>query len=213
MKSLFAGFSSFPGAPFNPTADLIEALKQHGGAATEVYPLLLPVDWENSWTVLHEAIERTRPVNVVLFGLHMRTERLRLELVARNRRELGQKDAFGGFPAGPSILEGPSSYPCRLPWVEVAGILRREGIEFEWSNDAGAYLCNDTLYKLAHNAGALGIAAYGFVHVPMSDERVADFLASGEASPQVFNSISAEKLRSFAVGLASLLGSVSSKAS
>ncbi len=97
--------------------------------------------------------------------------------------------------------------------MEVAGILRREGIEFEWSNDAGAYLCNDTLYKLAHNAGALGIAAYGFVHVPMSDERVADFLASGEASPQVFNSISAEKLRSFAVGLASLLGSVSSKAS
>lgn len=138
----------------------------------------------------------------------MTTERLRLELLAQNRRELGRKDAVGGFPAGPSILDGPTKYECRLPWKSVAELLRSEGIDFEWSTDAGGYLCNDTLYRLAHHAETLGVRRYGFVHLPLSDERVGDCIESGADLPPAFNSISAEKLYRFATGLGGLLESI-----
>ncbi|MEN3792062.1 hypothetical protein [Fulvimarina sp. MAC3] len=210
MKTIFAGFSAFPGAPYNPSGDLIEMLTQRPAATGDVYPVCLPVDWDRSWPVLRAAIEEQRPETVVLFGLHVTTERLRLELLAQNRRELGRKDAAGGFPAGPSILDGPAKYQSCLPWTEVAALLRSEGIDFEWSTDAGAYLCNDTLYRLAHHAGSLGIRQFGFIHLPMSDERIGDFLASDADCPQVFNSISGEKLLRFANDLAALLGSAES---
>ncbi|MER0237502.1 hypothetical protein [Fulvimarina sp. MAC8] len=206
MKTIFAGFSPFPGAPYNPSGDLIEMLTQRPAPSAEVYPVLLPVDWDKSWQILREAIERERPETVVLFGLHITAERLRLELLAQNRRELGRKDASGGFPAGPSILEGPPKYESRLPWAELAALLRSEGIDFEWSSDAGAYLCNDTFYRLAHNAENLGVRHYGFIHIPMSDERVGDFAAGNASIPPVFNSISAEKLLRFAHGLGALFG-------
>ena len=204
MTVLIAGFAPFPGAPFNPSADLVAALSQapqRPGRAV----VTLPVSWDESWATLQRAIEESGARRVVLFGLHMSAERLRIELVARNRRELGREDASGRFPAGPSILEGPATHACRLPFSELALLLRRHKLDFEWSTNAGGYLCNDTLFKLAHHADRLGVELFGFVHLPLSDERVADMIASGEEVPAVFNSISAEALLALADDLFALL--------
>ncbi|RFC66054.1 hypothetical protein DYI37_00850 [Fulvimarina endophytica] len=204
MSTILAGFSAFPGAPFNPCADLVESLN-NGHASGGLLPVLLPVGWDESWATLKSAIEAERPRNVVMFGLHAKAERVRIELRAANKRELGREDAFGRFPAGPSVTDGPAHLDAKLPWNGIAALLREGELDFEWSCDAGGYLCNDTLYRLCRNAGALGVERYGFVHVPMSDERIGDVVASGEELPVCFNTVPAAKLVRFARGLASYL--------
>ncbi|HEY9056777.1 MAG TPA: hypothetical protein VIN77_06470 [Aurantimonas sp.] len=204
MSILFAGFSSFPGAPRNPTEDLALSLQRDQDEAGALRAEVLPVAWEASWPRLRAAIEAVRPATVMLFGLHQRAERLRLELVARNRRELGRVDAVGGFPSGPAVLDGPQSLPANLPWNDVAAALRDAGASFEWSTDAGGYLCNDTFYRLAYHAASLGVRRFGFIHVPLSDEAVADTVAS-ETLPEVFCSVPAATLERAARALATAL--------
>lgn len=210
MSVLFAGFAAFPGAPFNPSGDLMAALCADPAASDLVQrgifsTCLLPVSWDDSWPLLRQAIAAHRADTVVLFGLHMKAERLRVELLATNRRELGREDAKGQFPAGPIIGEGPPKLRLALPWSDLAAILRQRQIDFEWSSDAGGYLCNDTLYRLAGAAASLSVRRFGFIHVPMTDERIGDCLAAGSDMPSVFNSINAVALLNFARSLAERL--------
>ncbi|MBP0614490.1 hypothetical protein [Jiella mangrovi] len=192
MSFLVVGFSAFPGVARNPSQDLIETLApqlaEAGGAAA-----VLPVAWEESWPQLKYTIETRRPHTVLMFGAHLRAERFRIELCARNRRELGRADAVGAFPAGPSIGDGPEILPCRLDWVAVAAALRGAGIDFEWSSNAGSYLCNDTLYRLALGANGLGVRQFGFFHLPSSDEAVGELVAHPPL-PDVFMSMPMERM-------------------
>ena len=204
MPLLITGFSSFPGAPRNPTEDMVEKLQGHPSHGESFRAETLPVAWETSFARLREAIESVKPKTVLLFGLHRRAERLRIEMLARNRRELGRADAVGDFPSGPAVLDGPPSWPCNLPWTDVACALRKTDMPFEWSTDAGGYLCNDTLYRLAHASQALGVERFGFFHVPLSDERVGD-VAAWEMLPDVFCSLPATVLVAAALALVEAL--------
>lgn len=193
MTILVAGFSSFPGAPDNPTEHLVRTLAEAaGGADAALATVVLPVEWERSWPVLEAAIVAAGADTVLLFGLHRRAERLRIELLARNRRELGRIDAAGGFPSGPAVLDGAETLPLALPWPTVARALREARLSFEWSTNAGAYLCNDTLYRLAFHAGRLGVRRFGFFHVPLTDELVT--VPAAEAGPEIFCSLAAADL-------------------
>ena len=194
MTILVAGFSSFPGAPDNPAEHLMRGL-----AASTADPLVtgpqsvvLPVEWDRSWPLLEAAIRSAGASTVLLFGLHSRAERLRIELLARNRRELGRIDAAGCFPSGPAVMDGPEKLRLVLPWADVAQALRAARVSFEWSTNAGSYLCNDTLYRLAHAADRLGVRRFGFFHVPLTDELVAS--PDVETMPEVFCSLAAADL-------------------
>lgn len=194
MTILVAGFSSFPGAPDNPTEHLMRALAAGTDepVAMGLETVVLPVEWDRSWPMLEAAIRSAGASTVLLFGLHSRAERLRIELLARNRRELGRIDAAGCFPSGPAVMDGPEKLRLALPWTGVARALREARVSFEWSTSAGTYLCNDTLYRLAYNADRLGVRRYGFFHVPLTDELVA--APDIEAMPEVFCSLAAADL-------------------
>lgn len=175
MAILLTGFRAFPGAPANPTEDLVRDFK---AAQATFKTALLPVDWRESWPALKAAIEEAGARRVVMFGLAASAPRIRIERTARNRRD-GRADAAGTCADGAVIEAGPEALSCRLPEKEIGEALKRSGIDFEWSQDAGAYLCNDTLYRLANHAGDLGVEDFFFVHVPLSEERVADWQAAG----------------------------------
>ncbi|NDW06472.1 pyroglutamyl-peptidase I family protein [Jiella pacifica] len=197
MSILVVGFAAFPGVSRNPSQDLVESLARR--VPSEVATLVLDVSWEASWPRLEAEIRRRGARTVLMFGAHLRAERFRVELVARNRRELGRADAFGGFPAGPSVGDGPERLPCRLDWAHVARALREAGVDFEWSTNAGSYLCNDTLYRLALAADAIGVERFGFFHLPSSDEGIEALLAHPPL-PDVFLSLPMERIE--AAGLA-----------
>lgn len=205
MKILVCGFSSFPGAPRNPTEAMVRTLESDPRHGEAFHAAVLPVEWETSWPRLRTLIETLAPTSVVLFGLHKRAERLRIERVARNRRKLGQADATGAFPAGPAVLDGPEALACRMPWEAVTSALRGAGVSFEWSSDAGGYLCNDTLYRLAFNADALGVRDFGFFHVPLSDEAAAQ-VDEIEGMPEIFCSMPAARIAAAALALVDELG-------
>lgn len=205
MTLLFAGFSAFPGAPRNPSEELARSLVGCQTAAGEaIAAAVLPVEWDGAWPALHAAIGMHRPRAVVIFGLHARIGRLRIELAARNVRELGRVDAAGRFPSGPAVAEGPESLASSLPLGEIAGALRREGIDFELSRDAGRYLCNDTFYRLCLRGPDEGVERAGFVHTPLTDELLAGALAAGTL-PDPCRTVSADMLRRGALAIADAL--------
>lgn len=153
--------------------------------------------------MLRAAIEHYRPPGIIMFGLHMRIERIRIEKLARNRRELGRPDADGEFPAGPGVADGPETLPGQFTWALAAAALRRCGLSFEWSNDAGGYLCNQIYFRTAMEASALGVDQFAFFHVPPTDEIAAEL--DPELMPQVHCSIPAPKLEEAARALVEVL--------
>ncbi|MBO0904708.1 hypothetical protein [Jiella sonneratiae] len=203
MSILLAGFGAFPGVARNPSQDLVERIADR--LPPQAGAVVLPVSWDEAFQRLKAEILRLRPRSVLLFGAHLRAERFRVELVARNRRELGRPDALGAFPAGPSIGDGPETLACRLDWRAVAGALRRAGIDFEWSSNAGGYLCNDTLYRLALAADGLGVERFGFFHLPSSDEGVGDLVLQLPL-PEVFMSVPMATLEAAALALLQSVG-------
>lgn len=195
MTILLAGFSAFPGAPENPAEALVRSFEGVRTAAGEaIATLVLPVEWEGTWPKLAAAIEARRPRAVLLVGLNARAGEVRIELTARNVRELGREDAAGEFPSGPFVTEGTETLEARLPLAETMAGLRREGVGFALSRDAGRYLCNDTFYRLCRNADRLGIGAHGLMHIPLTDEAVPAWAATG-ALPDLCRTVPAGTLR------------------
>jgi pyroglutamyl-peptidase len=186
----------------NPCAAVVgtlEGVRTSSGAL--VHSLVLPVEWDRSWPVLRDAIEASKARIVLVFGLHAGAERLRLELDAVNVRELGQADAAGRFPSGPGIEDGPERLSGTLPLSACASALTRAGIPFEVSRDAGRYLCNDTYYHLCRYGSSGRLAAWGFVHTPLTDELLDGWSAAG-ALPMLCRTISADVLRKAVLCLA-----------
>ncbi|KQT88500.1 hypothetical protein [Aurantimonas sp. Leaf443] len=202
MTILVTGFTAFPGAPTNPTQRLMAALDGRCAATGErIAARLLPVDWARSWPALRAAIGETAPRCVLLFGLHAGAASVRIELCGRRERRLDRIDACGALPSGPRPEPLPVLLPVRLPLPSLARALRGEGIAFEWSRDAGGYICNDTLYDLCLHADELGVARYGFVHVPLTDESIGESVACDETQGLAFRTIPDEDLRRAAIAL------------
>ena len=201
MTLLVTGFSIFPAAPANPTERLALSMAGARTAAGEaIAAAVLPVEWDGAWPALRRAIRAERPRAVLMFGLHSRIDRLRIELLAHNTRELGRADAAGAYPSGPAVAEGPESLATSLPLERIAKGLRTVGADFELSRDAGRYLCNDTLYRLCLNASAEGVEHVGFVHAPLTDEMLGTWQAAG-VLPDPCRTLPAEALRRAAVAI------------
>lgn len=205
MTLLLTGFSRFPDAPSNPTETLVHSLAGCRTASGEAIAVaVLPTEWEGAWPALLGAMRAEAPSAVLMFGLHARIDRLRIELAARNGRELGRADAAGAFPAGPAVAEGPAVLSTSLPLARVAKALRDEGSDFELSHDAGRYLCNDTLYRLCLHAATERLSPVGFVHTPLTDEMLDDWQSAGKL-PEPCRTIPAEALRRAALAMAEAL--------
>lgn len=201
MTILVAGFGAFPGAPLNPCEVLALSLQDARTASgVSIRSVVLPVEWDRSWPVLRVAIEETKAKAVLVFGLHARAGRLRLELDAVNARELGQADAAGRFPSGPGVDNGPERLQGAWPLSASAAMLSHAGIAFELSRDAGRYLCNDTYYRLCRYGGENHLRHYGFVHTPLSDEALDGWAAVG--LPELCRTVPAGQIREAALCLA-----------
>jgi pyroglutamyl-peptidase len=181
---LATGFSVFPGAPENPTAWAMTELErsewQPDGArlVTRVLPVRFDV-WE---TELRPLLAVARPDAVVAFGLSAKATGVTLESTARNGVTIERPDFAGAHAASERLAEdGPEVCPTRLPLRDIAAALKREGVPFERSDDAGDYICNLLFYRLMEHADAGGPKIAGFIHVPYLDTQKARLAAAGHA--------------------------------
>lgn len=169
---LLTGFGPFPGVPENASAALVPKLAHlvaRRFRAHRVVARILPTEWEAAAGKLAAHYAREKPCLGLHFGVSERAKGFVIETQARNVCA-ALPDAAGRLPPAPRIAEhGPEALAATLPVDEILMRLRVLGLPAAASDDAGAYLCNATLYA------ALGLAsdghaapAVGFIHIPVS---------------------------------------------
>jgi len=177
---LITGFGPFPGAPFNPTGPLVQALGRRRAGVRRIAHVFstsyAAVDRE-----LPALIARERPDIVIMFGLAQRTRHLRIETCARNRLSRLHVDVTGRMPAASTIAPaGPAMRAMRAPARRLVAAVRGAGVSAALSRDAGSYLCNYLCWRASEAARRpRGPRLVTFVHVP--NVRPAALIKAGEA--------------------------------
>jgi pyroglutamyl-peptidase len=168
LRVVIAGFGPFPGAPFNPSALLVEALTRRRRPALAGVTLTAYV-FTTSYTAVDRDLPKlfaAKPDIVLIFGLAARRRQLCIETRARNAVSLLFADAGKRRPARGIIA--PSAPPSRrgnAPFAALLGAVRATGFPARLSRDAGRYLCNYAYWQaLGRVHGNRPLVQ--FVHVP-----------------------------------------------
>jgi pyroglutamyl-peptidase len=164
---LITGFGPFPGAPYNPTARLAEALarcRRPGLTGIVRIAHVFRTSYAAVDRELPALVARHRPNLILMFGLAQRTRYLRIETRAMNRRAALFADVDGAHPALTLRFGGPRTLMARAPHHALQAATRT-GVPVRCSIDAGKYVCNFAYWRaleLAVDRGSL----VQFVHVP-----------------------------------------------
>jgi pyroglutamyl-peptidase len=168
MRVLITGFGPFPGAPFNPSAALAEAL------ARRRRPALAGIERATHvFATTYASVDRDlpklfaqKPDIVLMFGVAGRRRHLCIETRARNAVSLLFPDASGHRPQHGAIgLRGPAALKGNAPFASLAGATRGCAFPARLSRDAGRYLCNYVYWRaLERLRGRPPLVQ--FVHIP-----------------------------------------------
>jgi pyroglutamyl-peptidase len=168
---LLTGFGPFPGAPFNPTGPLVEALargRPPGSRGTRRIAHVFATTYDAVDDELPALLRRERPDVLLMFGLSWRARMLRIESRARNALSPTLPDAGGRRPRSLVIAQGAAAVlPMSGSAHRLVTAARGTGTPAALSQDAGRYLCNYLCWRAAE-AAAQGRAPrlFAFVHVP-----------------------------------------------
>jgi pyroglutamyl-peptidase len=168
---LLTGFGPFPGAPFNPTGPLVQALarQRHPGlVGVRRVAHVFPTSYDAVDAEFPALIAREGPAIVLMFGLAMCTRHVRVETHAHNVRSRRQHDAAGFIPTDSTIAPNASpQLPLRVPASRLVAAARATRIPAALSHDAGSYLCNYLCWRASEAASMPhGPRLTAFVHVP-----------------------------------------------
>jgi len=171
LTVLITGFGPFPGAAFNPTAQLarrLALLRRPAFSDLVRISHMFATSYAVLDTEMPALMARHRPDIVLLFGLVTRTPHLRIEMRAVNRRSTLFADVAGQHPRTLAISrEGPASLRGRAPHQHLVIAARSAGVPVRLSRDAGKYLCNFAYWQaLELTQGLANKPLVLFVHVP-----------------------------------------------
>ena len=168
MRVVLAGFGPFPGAPFNPSALLVEALSRRRRPALAGIELTTHI-----FATAYAAVDRdlpklfaTKPDIVLIFGLAGRRRELCIETRARNDVSVLFPDSSGYRPkSGLIARNAQQSRRGDAPFARLLGAAKSVGIPARLSRDAGRYLCN-YVYWQALEKTRHGGPLIQFIHIP-----------------------------------------------
>ena len=170
MRVVITGFGPFPGAPFNPSATLANAL------ARRRRPAFSDLDRATHiFATTYASVDRDLPRLlaqgpdlVLMFGLAGRRRYVCIETRARNAVSVLFPDASGRRPPHGVIARGGAAARSGYaPFAALAGATRAAQVPARLSRDAGRYLCNYLYWRALERAGAAnGKPLVQFVHIP-----------------------------------------------
>ena len=171
MKILITAFEPFGGEPVNPAQEAV-ALVPDEIAGAQIIKCTVPVVFSKAIETVCAAIDREEPDAVLCIGQAGGRFHLTLERVAINIDDARIPDNAGHQPRQEKILEtGPETYETPVPVEALCRQMQQEGFEIEPSQDAGAYVCNDTFYL----TGLRSPAPVFFIHVPAQPDQAEDY--------------------------------------
>jgi len=147
------GFGPFEGVDDNPSGALARAIDGRRAAGETVVGRVLPVSFHRGPEQTLEIAHLLQPRLVLGLGVAMQRTRVQVEWVARC--EVGDRPDVDG--ERPESLDGPAEVRSTL---DVRALARAMGVGT--SGDAGAYVCNAWLYRVASGLDV----PVGFVHLP-----------------------------------------------
>lgn len=179
---VISGFEPFGRHAVNSSEVLVRAAESSPRLAGLIArAVILPVEFDHCYAILHDVLEATPHQAVVCFGQTTAME-VRLEHVARNRDHV--RDGEPPRHRERVIRAGaPPELPSMLSLEAVAASLTSQSIRFAHSGDAGGYVCNNLFFHLM-SASRRSVVPCGFIHVPRlgvagwPEERI---VAAGEA--------------------------------
>jgi pyroglutamyl-peptidase len=179
---LITGFEPFSGLAYNPSAEVAARLEGSTIGGHSVVGRLLPVDFARYRMTLDALLREFAPAIYIGFGLASGEDMIRIERFGVNLADFDIPDNAGAHHRGRSIeAEGPAARASTFPSTAIRAALLKAGIPARFSNSAGSYLCNATLYS------ALGLCATlanpplcGFIHLPYASHQVAALLRDGK---------------------------------
>ncbi len=161
-RLLLTGFGPFPGAPRNPTAEVVARLAEARRLGVEIVGHVFATTWA-ALDELPALLTATRPDLVLHLGLKRRARAITVEAWARNRVLRAAVDAAGVAPASTMLAaDGPPRLVATLPVRCMAARIAGLGLPTEISDDAGRYLCNGLFYRSL----ARRDRPTGFLHLP-----------------------------------------------
>ncbi len=174
-RILITGFGPFPGAPYNPTPDLVArlvALRRPALAGVIRIGHIFTVTYGTVDDELPKLIATHRPDALLMFGLAQSTPFIRVETRARNAVSLLWPDAghtavrrMTITPDGEALQFGPHTRT-------MLRAAQATGIDCRASRDAGRYLCNYLSFRaLQTTRQPDGPRLATFVHVPTVPRR------------------------------------------
>ena len=170
---LVSGFQPFGGESVNPSFEAVRRLPDEIGGCRLV-KIELPVAFGKAAETLLEKIREYRPDAVLSVGQAGGRKGVTPELIAVNVQNGNIPDNDGRQPTWEPITEGgPAGIFSRLPVHEMVRAMKEAGIDASLSLSAGAYVCNDLMYRVLADTEE-GALPFGFVHVPFLPEQTAD---------------------------------------
>ncbi len=168
---LLTGFGPFPGAPFNPTGELVRRLvriRRPFLADVRLVTHIFRTSYRAIDDELPRLISELKPDAILMFGLAAGTRTLRVEIRARNAISALVRDAEGHLSFATSIVSGgPRTLRFDAPAHRLARAARAARVPASLSRDAGRYLCNYLSWRAIEMATkANGPRLVSFVHVP-----------------------------------------------
>ncbi|MDT2024189.1 pyroglutamyl-peptidase I [Methylocella sp. CPCC 101449] len=166
VRVLVTAFGAFPGAPANPTEAIIRRLQREPRFALADIDLrvaVMPVRFAGVEARVAALLEAHRPDIVIHLGLAGRRRAISIEARARNRLTVLHPDADGAINRQFTVTPGgPALRFARWNPVQLVHAVHDAGVPVAVSQDAGDYLCNQTLYVTLD----LFDGPAGFIHVP-----------------------------------------------
>jgi pyroglutamyl-peptidase len=176
MRVLVTGFAAFPGAPYNPTPELVKTLAKTKRPAlfdVEILTHVFPVTYQAVDDQLPKLLTKHKPDVLLMFGLAARTPYVRIETRARNAISTLWPDA-DHKPVRRNIIVrgGPADRHFRPFTALLYRKTRATGVPVQLSRDAGRYLCNYLCWRaLETKPGDNAPRLTAFIHVPQVPRR------------------------------------------
>ena len=164
-RVLLTGFQPFHNNEENISEEVVRRFSRTGLKGVDLSTMVLSVD-ERGSRKCSEILGIDDSLDAIIhLGLSESRDKVSLEAIAKNLLEMSKPDNSGRMVRGSKIVHGaPDSLKITAP-IHVLDEEFEHDERVAWSEDAGGFVCNETLFRTLEAKGNGGTKVI-FVHLP-----------------------------------------------